>query len=178
MTTPSFFGYGSLVNLATHDYPNARKAKLTGWQRIWCQAATRPVAFLSVHRAPGTIQGIIADVPGADWAALDAREHAYNRHDISGTLGGQTAIYQADPTKVAPPSTGHPILLSYLDVVVQGFLQQFGTEGVADFFRSTDGWGPIKDDRADPYYPRFQTLSKTERDLVDHHIARLPAQVK
>lgn len=171
--TPSFFGYGSLVNLATHDYPNARRAKLDGWRRVWCQANTRPVAFLSVHRAQGTIQGVIADVPDADWGALDAREHAYNRHDISDVLGGQTAIYLADPAKVAPASTGHPILLSYLDVVVQGFLQQFGETGVADFFASTDGWGPIKDDRADPYYPRFQTLTNAERALVDQHVTNL-----
>ena len=114
-----------------------------------------------------------ADVPGSDWAALDAREHAYSRHDVSNILGGHTAIYQADPAKVAPPSTGHPILLSYLDVVVQGFLQQYGERGVADFFASTDGWGPIKDDRADPYYPRFQTLTDHERALVDHHVNAL-----
>lgn len=171
--TPSFFGYGSLVNLATHDYPNARKATLPGWRRIWCHAKTRPVAFLSVHQAPGAIQGIIADVPGADWAALDAREHAYQRHDVSGVLDGHTAIYQADPAKTVPPSTRHPILLSYLDVVVQGFLQQYGEQGVAEFFASTDGWGPIKDDRADPYYPRFQTLSPQERALVDHHVSAL-----
>jgi hypothetical protein len=171
--TPAFFGYGSLVNLATHDYPNARKATLQGWRRIWCQANTRPVAFLSVHQAPGEIQGIIADVPGGDWAALDAREHAYKRHDVSETLGGNTAIYQADPAKTAPPSTGHPILLSYLDVVVQGFLQHYGEQGVADFFASTDGWGPIKDDRANPHYPRFQALTKAEQAITDHYVKGL-----
>jgi len=171
--TPSFFGYGSLVNLGTHDYPNARHATLKGWRRIWCHANTRPVAFLSVYPAPGAIQGIIADVPNADWAVLDAREHAYIRRDVTDQLGPNTAIYQADPAKTAPPSTGHPILLSYLDVVVQGFLQQYGEQGVADFFTSTDGWGPIKDDRAAPEYPRFQTLSPQERALTDQHISAL-----
>jgi len=173
MTDPSFFGYGSLVNLATHDFLNPRKARLTGWRRIWEQAATRPVAFLSVHQADGAIDGLICDVPNADWAALDEREHAYRRHDVSDTLGGQTAIYQADPTKTAPPSTGHPILLSYLDVVVQGFLQNFGEQGVADFFASTDGWGPIKDDRNAPHYPRHQVLSPNETALVDKHLAAI-----
>lgn len=171
--TAAFFGYGSLVNLATHDYPNARRATLTGWRRIWCHAKTRPVAFLSVHQAPGDIQGIIADVPDADWVALDAREHAYTRQDVSDVFGPHTAIYQADPAKTAPPSTGHPILLSYLDVVVQGFLQQYGEQGVADFFASTDGWGPIKDDRAAPTYPRFQTLTPQERALTDKFVSAL-----
>lgn len=172
--TPSFFGYGSLVNTATHDCLNPRPATLHGWRRIWCHAKTRPVAFLSVHCAKGAIQGLMADVPNGDWTALDAREHAYNRHDVSPALGGTTAIYQADPANVAPPSTGHPILLSYLDVVVQGFLHRYGEQGVAAFFESTDGWGPIKDDRADPRYPRFQTLTKGERAIVDLHIAKLP----
>lgn len=169
--TPCFFGYGSLVNLATHDYPNPRKARLKGWRRIWRHANTREVAFLSVHQAKGEIDGLICDVPNADWAALDQREHAYNRHDVSAQLGRQTAIYQADPDKIAPPSIGHPILLSYLDVVVQGFLQHYGEQGVEDFFTSTDGWGPIKNDRANPVYPRHMVLTKEETDLVDHHLA-------
>ncbi|SEV91987.1 hypothetical protein SAMN04488515_0232 [Cognatiyoonia koreensis] len=176
--TPSFFGYGSLVNLATHNYPNVRKATLTGWRRVWCHANTRPVAFLSVHRAMGAIDGIIADVPDADWTALDLREHAYLRQDVSDVLGGTTAIYQANPAKISPPSAGHPILLSYLDVVVQGFRTQYGEDGVAAFFESTDGWGPIRNDRSDPYYPRFQNVAAVDRALVDHHLAQLSAQVK
>ncbi len=173
MIDPSFFGYGSLVNLLTHNYDNPRPAQLAGWRRIWCHARTRPVAFLSVHQTDGAIDGIIADVPNADWAALDEREHAYLRRDISAQLGGQTAIYQADPSKVAPPSTGHPILLSYLDVVVQGFLREYGETGVREFFATTDGWGQIRDDRYDPVYPRFQTLTKGERALVDAQIKAL-----
>ncbi len=175
MSDPSFFGYGSLVNLATHNYLNPRKAHLSGWQRVWQQSNIYPVAFLSVHPATGAIDGIVADVPGGDWTALDERENAYTRHDVSAALGGQTAIYQADPAKIAPASAGQPILLSYLDVVVQGFLQQFGEDGVCDFFASTDGWTHIKDDRHDPQYPRFQTLTKTEMALVDAHRAKLPA---
>jgi len=173
VSDPSFFGYGSLVNLATHDFPNPRSATLSGWRRIWKQAATRPVAFLSVHEADGEIDGLVCDVPNADWKALDERENAYTRIDISDRLGGQTAIYQANPVKVAPASTGHPILLSYLDVVVQGFLQNFGEQGVADFFATTDGWGPIKDDRVDPISPRHQLLTAKETALVDHHLAAM-----
>ena len=28
------FGYGSLVNSATHDYRDLRQARLLGWQRL------------------------------------------------------------------------------------------------------------------------------------------------
>ena len=171
MTTPSFFGYGSLVNLNTHSYPAPRPARLSGWRRVWQQASTRPVAFLSVFEAPGEIDGLICDVPNGDWDALDEREFAYNRIDISSQLGNNVAIYQANPEMVAPPSTGHPILLSYLDVVVQGFLTHFGEDGVREFFETTDGWGPIRDDRHDPIYPRHQRLTKAETSLVDHHLS-------
>lgn len=174
--TPSFFGYGSLVNLATHTYPNPRHATLRGWRRIWCHANTRPVAFLSVYPSDGAIQGLVADVPAADWSALDVREHAYTRLDVSEALGGNTAIYQADPAKVAPPTTTHPILRSYLDVVAQGFLHQYGPEGVAAFFETTDGWGPVLDDRADPAYPRFQKLTTAETALVDSHLSKIANQ--
>ena len=65
----------------------------------------------------------------------------------------------------------HVILRSYLDVVAQGFLVEFGESGVADFFASTDNWHiPILDDRAEPRYPRHQSLSLAETELVDHHI--------
>ncbi len=33
MADPYFFGYSSLVNLATHDFPDPRPATLRGWRR-------------------------------------------------------------------------------------------------------------------------------------------------
>ena len=35
MNHPAFFGYGSLVNRATHDYRQAVPARLKGWRRVW-----------------------------------------------------------------------------------------------------------------------------------------------
>lgn len=60
-----FFGYGSLVNRATHDYGQARPASLPGWRRAWRHTALRPVAFLTAEPDPAsTIEGLIAAVPG------------------------------------------------------------------------------------------------------------------
>jgi len=180
MSDPRFFGYGSLVNLGTHDYHAPRPARLSGWRRVWRHSSRRPVAFLSVTRCEATaIDGIIAEVRGADWAALDAREAAYIRRDVTHQVEHDgtpmpTALYEAAHGHIAPPSANHPILLSYLDVVVQGFLTQFGEGGVARFFETTDGWGPVLNDRAAPRYPRHRDLSTSERDLVDHHLAALP----
>ncbi len=176
MSDPFFFGYGSLVNAATHSYPNALPANVTGWRRAWRHTRMRDVAYLTaVPDAASDIQGLVAQVPDYDWAALDEREYAYFRTPIpSDTItvrgGGDMSvqIYQTHTDKDAAPSVRHPILLSYLDVVVQGYLQVFGKEGAARFFQTTSGWdAPIQNDRADPRYPRAQRLSAAETKLVD-----------
>ncbi|WP_341367228.1 gamma-glutamylcyclotransferase family protein [Yoonia sp. BS5-3] len=172
MTDPAFFGYGSLVNLATHDYANPVPATLKGWRRVWRTTRLREVAFLSVEPCTETtIRGIIAHVPGSDWAALDAREAAYQRRDVTNQTAHDrpTAVYQVAPTHLATQPE-QPILRSYLDVVIQGYLHVFGEDGVAHFFETTHDWQPISDDRAAPQYPRHQTLSTDETALVDHYL--------
>lgn len=181
MNDPRFFGYGSLVNLATHDYPDPALATLTGWRRVWRHTAARPVAFLSVEPCTETeIAGVIARVPGADWAALDEREAAYDRQDVShqvtgGVAGASVAVYQV--STAAAPTREHPILLSYIDVVVQGYLHHWGEDGALAFFETTSGWNaPILNDRAAPRYPRHQALSAAERGTVDRLLTRFAGQ--
>ncbi len=184
MTDPAFFGYGSLVNLSTHDYDDPRPASLKDWRRIWRRTTLRKAAYLSVTPAQGeTLQGIVARVPGADWSTLDKREAAYQRQDISETVQhagpmSPTAVYQVSTDHLCETSD-HPILLSYLDVVVQGYLQIYGADGVAHFFETTDGWNAqILDDRANPIYPRHQILTRQERTLVDQHLATVMQQAE
>lgn len=177
--TPWFFGYGSLVNRATHSYPEAQAATLNGWRRIWVRTERRDVVFLSIHPAPGhAISGLIATVPGADWSALDTRETGYARIDASAhvthtTPASSIAAYQVPMTD---QRTGgdHRILLSYLDVVVQGFAREFGPSGVQAFFDTTDGWDtPVLDDRSAPLYPRAQPLTAQEYALTDRLLAQV-----
>ncbi|MBL3566709.1 gamma-glutamylcyclotransferase, partial [Rhodovulum sulfidophilum] len=83
MQDPFFFGYGSLVNRATHGYRDAVRARISGWRRVWRHTPLRPVAYLTAEPAPGvTLDGLIAAVPGGDWTALDQREYAYDRHAV------------------------------------------------------------------------------------------------
>ncbi|MDB2407661.1 gamma-glutamylcyclotransferase [Jannaschia sp.] len=160
-----FFGYGSLVNLATHDYPGARRETVRGWARTWRHTALRDAAFLTATPAPDSaIDGVVAEVPGGDWGALDRREAVYLRR----ALPEGPAIYHIPEDLHAPATTLLPIQLSYLDVVVQGYLRLFGEAGVDRFFATTLGWeAPILDDRAAPLYPRAQELSPAETALVD-----------
>ena len=180
MTHPYFFGYGSLVNRKTHDYARAHPARITGWRRAWRHVEGRRVAFLTAVPAPGgLLDGLIAEVPGADWAALDLRERHYLRitaegveHPLEGAADIQ--IYHAPEDLHAAANVLHPVLLSYIDVVVQGYLTEFGEGGVRNFFATTDGWdAPILNDRVGPIYPRHQVLTPEETALVDHHLETL-----
>ncbi len=175
--TPCFFGYGSLVNRATHDYPAAMPAQLHGWRRTWVRTDIRDVVFLSVRPDPDSvIDGLVAQVPGADWTALDLRESGYDRVDATHAVTVQAptvAVYQVPAAKQRRDGE-HFMLLSYLDVVVQGFLREFGQAGVEGFFATTDGWDtPVQDDRGAPRYSRAQTLTPDERALVDRLLAQV-----
>jgi len=177
MTHPRFFGYGSLVNLATHSYPSARTASLKGWRRVWRHTGLRDQAFLSIEpHESETLLGVTADVPGADWVALDEREIGYARHDVTDLItdASQTSVYVVKDEHYSGMPNTQPILLSYLDVVVQGYIQQFGPSGAEHFFETTTGWDiPILDDRGAPHYPRAQVLSKSERAVVDRFLSQL-----
>lgn len=181
-----FFGYGSLVNRATHAYRDAHRASAKGWQRAWRHTKLRPVSFLTaVPCEGGEIDGLIAHVPGDDWAALDERERAYARVPAEDMIAhplpeppGSIAIYAIAQGEHFDPTEENPILLSYLDVVIQGFLREFGEEGAARFIETTSGWdAPVLDDRARPVYPRHQSLTAGERAFVDGELAALGARI-
>ncbi|WP_428541855.1 gamma-glutamylcyclotransferase family protein [Profundibacter sp.] len=181
MKDPFFFGYGSLVNRKTHEYEQAHPAQITGWRRAWRRSPLRDLCYLTaVPDADCTIDGLIAAVPDGDWQALDIRERAYLRQDATHQVhhevnhDPEVAIYAIEANAHQPPTTKNPILLSYLDVVVQGYFNEFGEEGVARFFDTTDGWhAPILDDRDAPIYPRAITPDKTEIVRVAWHLANL-----
>ena len=170
-TEPHFFGYGSLVNRATQSYPDAQRACLKGWRRFWCPTRLYDRAFLSARPAgEGEIEGLVARVPGADWAALDERERGYARHDVSPLVDAELPVQVYSVTEESRQAQAPVrLLLSYVDVVVQGYLAEFGEAGVARFFETTDGWegAELLDDRGAPEYPRAQVLTPAELKLVD-----------
>ncbi len=184
MKDPYFFGYGSLVNTKSHDYPNPQPATLHGWRRAWVATPRFGVVLLSGVKAPGhSIQGLIASVPQGDWLALDEREGGYDRHHAHHTIehdlphAPEIAVYAVDRRNMVE-SDSHYILLSYLDVVVQGFHELYGDKGVERFFETTDNWHtPILNDRSAPVYPRHQSLTDSETRMVDHQLKNLAATI-
>ena len=186
MSAPYFFGYGSLVNRKTHTYEDAHPARLRGWRRVWRHTNLRPVAYLTaVPDTSAEIDGLIAHVPNNDWDALDYRERAYDREPVCHAVTHpktdpiNIAVYTVPHGKHGTPTEEHPVLLSYIDVVAQGYLQEFGEAGVAHFFDTTAGWSaPILNDRANPIYPRYQSLSADETGLVDDHLRALKVSLR
>jgi hypothetical protein len=179
MNDAFFFGYGSLVNRHTHTYPDAERVTIRGWRREWRMARDLGRTFLSVvPDSMAQIDGLVARVPGNDWAALDIRETGYRRHGLSADafasgLPRPAQIYAIGDDNALPASAESPITLSYLDVVIEGFALEFGTDGVARFFATTTGWAPVVDDRARPRYPRARPVDGDLRHLVDSYIAEL-----
>lgn len=184
MSTQSIFGYGSLVNAATHDYGTLQVAELHGWRRQWHYTTLRDLAFLSVSPDDNaSIKGVVMEVPPKD-AALEKRESAYGRHTIGHQIPrhhghrADTHVFAIPTTIHRPPDAKSTLLLSYIDVVVQGYFHMFGEDGAREFFDTTAGWGAqVINDRMAPIYPRPQKLSLEETAIVDDGLASLGATV-
>ena len=178
----AYFGYGSLINRATHqnDVVEVRAARLNGWRRCWRPRPDMPgfpAVLLSVRREEGaSCEGVVVTDHVGNLAALDAREARYSRHELGhGELhlheGEHPAmpvyVYQAN--EAIPPHRDPPhILQSYLDAVMKGLLELHGEASVAAFIATTDGFDyPIHRDRTDPVYPRAIGIDAAEMALFD-----------
>ena len=180
-----YFGYGSLVNAATHRTAivEALPARLKGWRRCWRPRPDMPgfpAALLTVRRDPEAVcDGLLVIDRAENLAAVDAREARYRRLPLTAddleTRGTASAcpmfVYVAEDE--APPHPEPPnILRSYLDAVLQGFLAVHGEAGLRRFIAETEGFEtPIHDDSASPLYPRAVTLAEAERVLFEALLA-------
>lgn len=184
----AYFGYGSLVNLATlrTPYLGSVPATLTGWERIWLSrpkvegsfAPVNGLAFLSVRpNSNKQIDGLVVADRAESLSSLDTREALYHRlqierKDIEIEKADEYQsdiplfMYVANTTITADPNAR--ILRSYLDAVLQGYFQHFGEAGLARFVETTVNFDlEIYEDRKEPIYPRPVETSKTERKLFD-----------
>lgn len=182
----AYFGYGSLVNRATHrtEIVHAVPARLIGWRRYWRPRPDMPgfpAALLTVREEEGAIcEGLLIYDRAENLAAIDEREARYRRIPVplarmetapAVPQGCPVFVYQAEDA--VPPHPEPPkILHSYLEAVLQGFLHVLGEEGVRRFVKETHGFDtPIHDDRAAPVYPRAVMLTERERALFEAELA-------
>lgn len=187
-TPIAYFGYGSLVNRATHrtDIIDFSRASLKGWRRQWLP---RPmgkfghVALLSVTPCENSeIDGLMVRDFARNLPALDEREIRYDRQLLERSalreadVENQTEksselavnIYVAKQLPPVEQPEKSRILRSYLDAVMQGYLKKFGREGLERFIQTTDNFDiGIREDRHEPVYTRPVTLQANEKSLFD-----------
>ena len=188
-----YFGYGSLVNDDTRNAESFGFAgRLRGYRRrwsIWRASEERRafgfggVAALSVTPSRDAFcDGLLIFDRKEHLPHVDEREAMYDRvlidlddfqteHEIP--VGLDCYIYVGQPAHTDIVDPNFPILQSYVDAVMQGFLHKFGEAGVGRFVEETDGWQtPIVQDRDRPCYPRSISLTLDEQDLLDQYIAK------
>lgn len=190
--TISYFGYGSLVNCDTRVAGSvAVRGRLSGWVREWRIAGPTPrggVCSLTVRPEAGTdIRGLMVREHRDGLVTLDKREWRYDRIDLGeGAFRPDVEavpqdaagfVYRAKDAHYRWGDEDHPILLSYVDCVLAGFLKHWGEEGVRHFVETTHGWHvPLFDDRADPRYPRAVMISNDQRAFFDEALAEAGAR--
>ncbi len=181
----AYFGYGSLVNPATHRTAtvHCERAHLRGYRRAWQERpdeAEHPIALLTAAPEPDEaieLSGLIVFDRAENLPAVDEREAGYDRLalapdrlrlDRPDAALPDMPIYVYRARAPARPETVHHILQSYLDAVLQGYLHQFGPEGARAFVRHTARFDtPVLRDRDEPLYPRAVRLSGDERGFID-----------
>ncbi len=184
----AYFGYGSLVNRATHRTAilHAVPARLAGWRRTWRPRPDMPgfpAALLSIRPDQNAVcDGLVVFDRAENLAAVDAREARYRRVALPAASletvaplpdGLPLHVYLAQ-TDIPPHPEPPMILRSYLDAVLQGFLAEHGEAGVRRFVAETEGFvTPIHDDRARPIYPRAVDLAAHEVALFEALLSRI-----
>lgn len=177
-----YFGYGSLVNRATHrtGIVDAMPARLKGWRRQWRPRPDMPgfpAALLTVRPEPEAwTDGLLVIDHAENLASVDAREARYDRvaltsNDLEcvGKVPADMPLFVYVAQAHVPPHPAPPMILrSYLDAVLQGFLAEHGEAGVRRFLAETEGFDiGVHDDREEPVYPRSVRLAETEHALFE-----------
>lgn len=181
-----YFGYGSLVNRQTRPNDEAfQPVSVLNWQRAWAHRVEQPGG--NVHQpAPekgftvltvayckaGRLDGVQVSIDESEVAQLDAREAGYERQITRSDLSTDpVAIYVSRPEHVAMADADYPLLQSYTDCVLAGYLEVFGWAGVDRFIGGTQGWSaPIFPDRDHPIYPRAISLTADITAAFDERI--------
>jgi hypothetical protein len=197
MTVPSaglgseeiaYFGYGSLVNEFTwaRSYQKV-PAEIQNWRREWkhcVDASFGRICALTVSRELSSrIQGVFIKCSLSELKAVDNREIGYERVEMPiddvvdrpDTLPSRLFIYRSTPASYRLGSREYPLWLSYIEVVMDGYLQTFGDAGLDRFIATTSYWAtPILDDRELPKYPRARQLPVERRLLFERKLFSLP----
>lgn len=175
------FGFGSLVHRGTlNGVVGVERGSVRGWRRAWRatgrRAAGGGVCSLSVIPADDSIEGLFVTFADDQRQRIAKREKNYDAVALSDRP--DAVIYRAKAAADRWGNADFPVVLSYVDVILGGYMAEFGEAGAERFMATTDGWFvPIVDDRAAPTYPRAVALTAQQRRFVDRLLQMVDAVV-
>ncbi|MEP9377597.1 gamma-glutamylcyclotransferase family protein [Aquabacter sp. CN5-332] len=194
------FGYGSLINTPSREGTGrpgiptlpARLSPDFGHVRSWCARSRSGFTALGLRpRAAGeeggSINGVVFPVDAGLLPRFDRREGNYNRVPVSaehietvswqrlperGTIWVYVPKSLSDPSATPLlPDAEHPIVQSYVDLVLQGALEYGGTFA-SELIATTADWGRYwLNDRE---YARRPWMAIKEAGRIDELLAITP----
>ncbi|WP_062226288.1 gamma-glutamylcyclotransferase family protein [Aureimonas frigidaquae] len=187
----AYFGYGSLVNKRTlrTRFLGIRKARAMGWRRFWLPRPDPVPALLSVRPdETADVEGVVVYDHADHLPLVDEREAGYLRRVVlpervviadAAPFAVPLFIYEARRDAATASEVGATILQSYLDAVMQGFLDLYDEVGLRRFVAETEGFETtVLADRQAPRYPRPVTLTLREAALFDRLLHERGARVR
>ena len=203
------FGFGSLISAEsrkrTGESGAAYACIVQGLERSWSHRVTLPegparpnpaiagVSAVSVHAREGsTTNGVVVKVEESELPKYDEREIGYDRipvdvahvalcseESVIDVLGADANVWVYVGAAATEPSANFPVIQSYLDVILLGCKVTGGAAFVADFLRTTVGWGSEQgcfvDDR-DATPPGYVRASADALALREEWDAAIKAQ--
>ncbi len=167
------------------DDEQAANAALKGWQRVWNHRVInaherQPCTSLSIEPAQGIIHGVLVQIPEHELAILDQRESGYERMCLDADEFvlpedldvQQIYVYRSLQHNRMLAEGEYPVVQSYVDCVMAGYLTRFGDEGLQQLLHTTRGWDrPMLNDRHAPTYPRHVQLPSEQLEYFDRLLA-------
>ena len=194
-------GYGSLMQSASKRSTEPEAGEnlpvlVTGFQRAWNTHGVYPTCFLGVQQSPSAtmVAALYRSFPEDGKLGADAREIDYCRVAVpSGSVkmldgssvpaNSQIWVYVNKPGTLKKPDEGHPIVQSYVDIVIIGCLELQARvadpefDFVEQFVKTTAGWSQHWVN--DRLYPRRPYAEQPKAFEIDKHLQNLlPELVK
>lgn len=196
LPTQFLIGYGSLIDAESRagtagarlEAAPVRVSADFGWRRVWNLLAGSGFTALGLEaggaNAPAeTINGVLFPVDAPTLAKFDRREMGYDRVAVPGGLvqslswmrlpeAGTFFIYVPKPgARTARPDADHPIVQSYVDLVLAGSLA-YGEPFAREVVETTFGWDSFwLNDR--PFARRPWTANPSA-GIIDRLLATTP----
>ncbi len=162
------FGYGSLINSNSRSITGVAGKSLAvrvkGIKRSWYGTSLKnnmaSVGIIADQKS--SCNGVLFPIAQQELSNFDTRETGYYRESLplsqieflSSGLDISEDIWIYFAKQTCNPSQTHPIMQSYVDVIIEGCLE-IGINFTEEFIKTTSGWEYLwVDDRLHPRYPR------------------------